>query len=68
MIAGYYDGTKWSQVPKHFSYAERVGLDINLVVDDRTGQRSSLFTIVPLIDQKWHISIKSVQPLRESKM
>ena len=68
ILAGYYNGTEWSQAPRHFSYAERVSLDIALVVDDRTGQRSSNFTLVPLIDQKWHIPIKSVQPLHATSM
>src|SRR6266403_4440936 len=66
--AGYHNGTKWSEVPRHFSHAERADLDIDLVVDDRTGQRSSQFTLVPIFGNSWHMPIKSVQPLHETKM
>jgi hypothetical protein len=51
------------QSPKHFSYAECVGLEISLLLYEKTNQQVLSFELVPQVGYKWQIRLKSVQPL-----
>jgi hypothetical protein len=51
------------QSPKHFFYAERVGLEISILLNEKTHQQSLSFDLVPQVGDAWHIHLKSVQPL-----
>jgi hypothetical protein len=51
------------QSPKHFFYAECVGLEISLLLHEKTNQQSLSFDLVPQAGYAWQIHLKSVQPL-----
>jgi hypothetical protein len=56
---------KGQATPKHFSYAEVLTLEISLLMDDRTGQPSLAFSLLPTVGYSWRIPIKSAVVLQE---